>query len=57
VIRRRDPWKSVEDVEYATLKWVGWFNNRRLLEPIGNVLPVEYEMMYYEKLEESFEAA
>ena len=57
MIRRRNPWKSVKDVEYATLKWVGWFNNRRLLEPIGNVLPVEYEMMYYEELEESFEAA
>jgi transposase InsO family protein len=30
-------------VEFATLGWVGWFNNRRLLEPIGNVPPVEFE--------------
>jgi transposase InsO family protein len=57
VIRRRGPWKSIEDVEYATLEWVDWFNNRRLLEPIGNRPPVEYEMMYYENLEESSEAA
>ncbi len=53
VIRRRGPWKNIEDVEYATLEWVDWFNHRRLLEPIGNVPPVEYEMMYYRQLEES----
>jgi transposase InsO family protein len=43
VIRRRDPWKNIEAAEYATLEWVDWFNNRRLLEPIGNVPPAEYE--------------
>jgi putative transposase len=53
VIRRRGPWKNIEDVEYATLEWVDWFNHRRLLEPIGNVPPVEYEMLYYRQLEES----
>ena len=55
VIRRRGrgPWKNIEDVEYATLEWVDWFNNRRLLEPIGNVPPAEYGMMYYRQLEES----
>ena len=53
VIRRRGPWKNIEEVEYATLEWVDWFNNRRLLEPIGNVPPAEYEMMYYRQLEES----
>ena len=47
VIRRRGPWKGVEDVEYATLEWVDWFNNRRLLEPIGYVPPVEPERNYY----------
>jgi transposase InsO family protein len=31
----------------ATLEWVHWFNNRRLLEPIGNVPPAEFEMAYY----------
>lgn len=35
VIHRRGPWRSFEAVEYATLEWVDWFNNRRLLEPIG----------------------
>jgi putative transposase len=35
VIHRRGPWRSVEAVEFATLEWVDWFNNRRLLEPIA----------------------
>ena len=39
-------------VEYATLKWVDWFNNRRLLEPIGNIPPAEVEANYYATLEE-----
>ena len=47
VIRRRGPWRSVEDVEFATLEWVDWFNPRRLLEPIGYVPPAEYEQQYY----------
>jgi hypothetical protein len=47
VIRRKGPWKSLESVEYATLEWVDWFNNRRLLEPIGNIPPVECESAYY----------
>jgi transposase InsO family protein len=51
VIRRRGPWRSLEDVEFATLEWVDWFNNRRLLEPIGNVPPVECEQAYYQGLE------
>jgi len=57
VIRRRDPWKTIEEVEYATLEWVDWFNNRRLLEPIGSIPPAEYEMSYYEELEGSSEVA
>jgi transposase InsO family protein len=47
VIRRRGPWRHLEAVEFATLEWVDWFNNRRLLEPIGNVPPVEFEETYY----------
>jgi putative transposase len=47
VIRRRGPWRSLETVEYATLEWVDWFNNRRLLEPIGNMPPAEAEARYY----------
>ena len=53
VIRRRGPWKNIEAIEYATLEWVDWFNNRRLLEPIGNVPPAEFEMSYYRQQEES----
>ena len=43
VIRRAGPWRSIEAVEIATLEWVDWFNNRRLLEPIGNIPPAEAE--------------
>lgn len=51
VIRRQGPWKNIDSVECATLEWVDWFNNRRLLEPIGNIPPAEYEEMYYTGLE------
>jgi putative transposase len=44
-------------VEYATLGWVDWFNNRRLLEPIGNILPAEAEERYYAMLDETRMAA
>ncbi|HWK33740.1 MAG TPA: IS3 family transposase [Hyphomicrobium sp.] len=47
VIHRRGPWRSFEGVEYATLEWVDWFNNRRLLEPIGNIPPAEAEANFY----------
>jgi len=47
VIRRCGPWRGLDEVEYATLEWVDWFNNRRLLEPIGHVPPIEYEEQYY----------
>ncbi len=57
IIRRRGPWKTIDEVEYATLEWVDWFNNRRLLEPIGNIPPAEYELMYYQQLDESSKAA
>ena len=49
VIVRKGPWKSLEEVEFKTLEWVDWFNNRRLLEPIGYMPPVEYEAMYYQQ--------
>ena len=53
IIHKRGPWRTVDDVEYATLEWVDWFNHRRLLEPIGNIPPAELEMAYYRQLEES----
>ena len=42
----------MEAVELATLEWVDWFNNRRLLEPIGNMPPAEAEALYYAQIEE-----
>ena len=51
VIRRRGPWRHVEHVEFATLQWVDWFNNRRLLGPIGNIPPVEFEQLHYRSQE------
>jgi putative transposase len=57
VIRQQGPWRNIEDVEFATLTWVDWFNNRRLFEPIGNVPPREKEIEYYQQLEESAMAA
>ena len=53
VIHHRGPWRNLETVEYATLEWVDWFNNRRLLEPIGNVPPAEFEMHYFQQRAES----
>jgi len=49
VIHRRGPWRNRDAVEYATLEWVDWFNNRRLLEPIGNIPPAEFEAAYYRR--------
>ena len=57
VIRRRGPWRNLEAVEFATLEWVDWFNNRRLLEPIGNIPPAEAEARYYAEIEEHALAA
>jgi transposase InsO family protein len=57
VIHRRGPWRNFEAVEFATLEWVDWFNNRRLLEPIGNIPPAEAEARYYATIEEPAMAA
>jgi len=47
VIHRRRSWRTMEAVEWETLKWVDWFNNRRLLASIGNIPPAEAEENYY----------
>ena len=57
VIHRRGPWRTFEAVELATLEWVDWFNNRRLLEPIGNIPPAEAEAAYYAALTQQAIAA
>ena len=57
LIRQRGPWRTIDDVEYATLEWVDWFNHRRLFQPIGDVPPAEFEMAYYRQQDESAMAA
>ena len=52
LIHKRAPWKTKEAVEFATLEWVAWFNNVRLLEPIGYIPPAEAEANYYRQLAE-----
>lgn len=49
VIRLKGPWRHLEAVEFATLEWVDWFNHRRLLEPIGDMPPAEYEARSYDQ--------
>ena len=53
VIHRKSSWHTRDEVEWATLNWVDWFNNRRLLEPIGNIPPAEAEANYYSQVPES----
>ena len=57
VIRPRGPWRGLEAVEFATLEWVDWFNNRRLLEVIGNRPPAEAEAAYHRQVEHTALAA
>lgn len=47
VIHRRGPWRTLDQVEYAVLEWVDWFNHRRILEPLDYVPPIEYEAAYH----------
>ena len=53
VIYRRSPWRGFDDVEYATLEWVAWFNQQRLLAPLGYVPPAEFEEQYYRQQEQA----
>ena len=52
VIHPPGPWKTADAVEWETLKWVNWFNNRRLLQPIGSIPPAEAEENFYEQFNE-----
>ena len=47
LVHRQGPWRNMQDLEMATLGWVDWFNNRRLLGPIGNIPPVVAEQNFY----------
>ncbi len=53
VIHKDGPWPGLDDVERATLTWVDWFNHRRLLHPIVDIPPAEYEMLYDQQTESS----
>jgi transposase InsO family protein len=48
VIRRDGPWRGFDDVEFATLTWVAWYNTERLLEPLGYLPPAEYEEQFHQ---------
>jgi putative transposase len=50
LIRRRGPWRTLDDVEIATLEWVDWFNNRRLHSELGDVPPAEHEAAHYRQI-------
>jgi transposase InsO family protein len=47
LIRQAGPWRGLDDLEYATLEWVAWFNTQRLLEPLGYLPPADYEEQYH----------
>jgi len=55
VIRRRGPWKGIEDVEFATLTWVAWYNGSRLHESLGYVAPAEFEQAFHSRQPETAE--
>lgn len=57
IIHKNGPWKSFEAVEFATLKWVHWFNNQRLLSAIGYITPAEAETNYYAAIDKQKIAA
>ena len=46
VIHHGGPWRTVDDVEYATLEWVAWFNTTRLLAPLRYVPLAEYDAQH-----------
>lgn len=56
LVRNRGPWRGLDDLEYATLEWVDWFNHRRLFEAHGHIPPVEYEQLYYRQNDSAREA-
>lgn len=57
VVNKMGPWESIDTLEWETMNWVGWFNQTRLLEPIGNIPPAEFEALYAQGQAESRKAA
>ena len=56
LIYRMGPWKSIDALEWETMNWVTWFNTQRLLEPIGNIPPAEFEIQYQRSQEAIYHA-
>lgn len=50
-IHREGPWRTLADVELATLEWVDWYNHERLHSAAGNAPPAEYEALYLNQTE------
>ena len=50
-IHQLGPWQDMDHVEFEPLDWVDYFNNRRLLEPVGNIPPAEFEELHYRSQE------
>jgi putative transposase len=46
LIRHAGPWRGLDDLEYATLEYVDWFNHRRLHAGLGMITPAEFEATY-----------
>jgi putative transposase len=46
LIRHAGPWRALDDVEYATLEYVHWFNHRRLHGELGMITPAEFEASF-----------
>lgn len=57
LIKPRKPWRSVDDVEFATAEWVDWYNHRRLYEYCGDMPPVDLETIYYDSQTEALQLA
>ena len=47
LVRRRGPWRSLEQVELATAEWVDWWNQRRLHGAVGDMPPAAFEELYH----------
>lgn len=57
LIKPRKPWRSVDDVEFATAEWVDWYNHRRLYEYCGDMPPIDLETIYYDSQPEALQPA
>ena len=53
LVKRRGPWKGLDDLEIATAEWVDWYNHRRTFEYCDDLTPVEAEAAHYAHHKES----